>query len=934
METLAGQTIDRYQIQSLLGEGGMGAVYKAYDPRLARAVAIKVMHPFYASRPEFQERFLQEGRTAAHLDHPGIVKVHDSGQANGILYIVMEFIPGDNLRKMLNRMKAAGQEILVGEAAHLVRQVCLAIDYAHRLGVLYRDIKPDNIMIKDEPYEGLPYKPVLTDLGLAKLLEGIPITREGDSLGTPAYMSPEQAQGQTTDVRSDVYSLGILLYELALGRLPFEIKTLAEAIRYHTKEPPPSPRFVRPELPPALEGVILKALQKDPARRYQDARSMAGDIDEAVPLKTPEGAAETAAGEGAVSLITQFQPIPAEALPASMAKEFPSPPDNLAYDRIQILSTDKTIRTILVKSNSLLVGRDADSDILLDDMSVSRHHARIEFDGSQYRVIDLKSTNGVYQEGAKLLPGIPEVWTPGKTLQIGDHWLRLERSSRPYQHELEEKGTPPGVSTQVETISGSKRMAVLLEEANLKVDPGIGVVTHVTLQNQGQAAEAFRVSVLGLPPAWLNLPVTEAHLNPGEQQRFDLMICPPRAPESRVGNYPLTVRMTSRDVPGDAAEDHATLHLNPFYQFQAGLEPPNASGKEQAGYQVKLCNSGNTQMSFRLKAADVEAGCLFYFNPERVILPAGGEGFAELKVQAKSALPAGSSHSYRFTVEVVPEEAPETARQIEGSFVHGVVAEPGRGISEATASAREAGVSTNRQEDGQLKPPLPRISQEKVHERQSAEISITGFGKPGLIVGWFVMLGAWYLALTLVYRMFGGLICVDCIIGWFFKFFSLPDRFVYAIPRAIFFLIFGFMIGLGSGIALRIAERSFSFGKILLVVFGWLFVMMIPILQFTLLPIYPWNNFYQTLIGLVQGAIIGLIISLALRTTKTKLSASQVLTISLAWAVSRGIISSLGAFPEMDRRYPNTFIYFLPVIVGGSWTMIQIYLSRKKAAQS
>ena len=220
MEKLVGQTLNRYRIISLLGEGGMGAVFKGHDATLQRDVAIKVLHSHFARRPDFQDRFLQEARTAARLDHPNIVQVHDFGQDRTFLYIVMKFIPGDNLEKMLRDMRSQQKWILLSEACELIRQISHALDYAHRQGILHRDIKPGNIMIEPEPSAGLPYRPIVTDLGLAKLAEGGVATQDGTSMGTPAYMSPEQALGQATDARSDVYSLGILFFELVTGQLP------------------------------------------------------------------------------------------------------------------------------------------------------------------------------------------------------------------------------------------------------------------------------------------------------------------------------------------------------------------------------------------------------------------------------------------------------------------------------------------------------------------------------------------------------------------------------------------------------------------------------------------------------------------------------------------------------------------------------------------
>jgi serine/threonine protein kinase len=193
MTELVGRTIGRYKICKLLGEGGMGAVFRAHDPTLQRDVAVKVLYPHLARQPGLQERFLQEARAAARLDHPGIVKVFDSGREQSLLYIVMEYVAGANLRQSLDDLRAQGDWISMTEAVELVRRVSLALDHAHRHGVLHRDVKPGNIIIKPEESGNLPSQPVLTDLGLAKLLEGQPLTRQGTSMGTPAYMSPPRS---------------------------------------------------------------------------------------------------------------------------------------------------------------------------------------------------------------------------------------------------------------------------------------------------------------------------------------------------------------------------------------------------------------------------------------------------------------------------------------------------------------------------------------------------------------------------------------------------------------------------------------------------------------------------------------------------------------------------------------------------------------------
>jgi len=285
-----GQTIDRYKVVARLGEGRLGTVLKAHDPTLQRDVAIKLIDLNTLGQPDAAEKLLQRARTAARLDHPNLIKVHDFGRLDGLLYVVMDYLPGGNLRQLLGDLRANNQWLPLAEAVGLIRQVSLALDYVSRQGAPLRGVKPSDIMLKPEASEGLPFRPVLTSLGLSGESEGewLPAA---ERVETPAYAywSPEQTLGEAIDARGQVYSLGVLLYELAVGWQPFPVKTISEAVRAHGRSAPPAPRARRADLPVPLEGVILRALEKDPAARYPDPAALVQALDEVQALIAASG---------------------------------------------------------------------------------------------------------------------------------------------------------------------------------------------------------------------------------------------------------------------------------------------------------------------------------------------------------------------------------------------------------------------------------------------------------------------------------------------------------------------------------------------------------------------------------------------------------------------------------------------------------------------
>jgi serine/threonine protein kinase len=646
LEEMDRKNLGRYTIIKRLGGGGMGAVYKGRDVTLNRDVAIKVMHPHIASRPNFRERFLQEARVAAHLDHPSIVQVYDFGQDNNLLYIVMEYIAGPNLESMLRDMRAQKKWIVLSEAVELVRQVSLALNYAHEQGVLHRDIKPANIMIEPVRSGQLAYRPVLTDLGLAKLTEGGMVTEDGVSMGTPAYMSPEQALGKQTDRRSDVYSLGVLLYELATGRAPFPIKSLTEAIRYHTQEQPPSPRSIRPDLPAGLEQVILKAMAKNPDDRYATAEAFAEALEATTDAVTQVNAGPTEM-EGAESLITNYQKSIVEERGPSLMDEF-AQPSSFSQDRIQVLGPDKRTTSVPVKHPSMTIGRSGENDLVLDDSKVSRQHARIEYDNGTYKVTDLNSSNGTFLANTRLLPGVPEAWMPNQALRLGDHWLRVVRA----QTEGTVGGNMPHqtyTSDQFQTSMGNQ-VGIFLEDKQLSVEPGGSLTIQVVVLNQSSLVDQFRVNLEGVPERWVKVTPEEASLMPGEQAPVNVIIQPPRSASSRAGRYPVSLKVTSKESPNQVAEERATLTLGAFSQFTSEMQPQKLRSGQTA--QITVSNNGNTHDTFTLTHSDRGEELVFMPSKSQLRVPEGQSAAAKFKVQSRQRRFIGSEKTYAFTSQV------------------------------------------------------------------------------------------------------------------------------------------------------------------------------------------------------------------------------------------------------------------------------------------
>ena len=669
MESLIGKTLGNYRIESVIGTGGMGQVFRAVHIHLAREAAIKVLHANLATEPGFQARFLKEARAIASLKHPNIVAVHDFGEQAGSLYLVMELIDGGSLRQLLLAQTTAQAGLPLWTGMDLVRQTADGLALAHAQGMVHRDIKPDNLLLSDT----LGGNPVIkiTDFGLVRLAESGTMTATGMVLGTAAYMSPEQCQGVELDGRSDLYSLGVVLYEVATGYVPFQAKTLSAAVYNHVQVAPPPPRTVRPGLPPELDQIILRCLAKRPEERYGSAAELSSA------LRT------VLANQATIKphYVPAWQPAPEQpettVVQPKGRREAQAPPSSLGLDsvlptasgvpRIRLHDqSGKVLQKLDLTAAGVTIGRATDNSLFYDSTELSRNHLRIQLEGQRVTVTDLGSSNGTYMEGVRLLPQVPQVWEGSQPLRLGSSlWLALEPAS-----------TPNEPATVGPRSSRSNQIGVALDSKTLALIPGQPARCKVTLVNLEEIVDHISLAVAGVPEEWVEGTGKEVQLNPGAQATVLLTILAPQEPASRAGDYQVTISVRSRENPGDSGTVEATWTVLPFAAMSVGISPLKASGRKQANYQVNLRNEGNAAGEFELSGFDEEGDLAFLFaadtpSPQAKLslgLDAGGESSTSLNVR-KGRRWIGAAQPYRFSVRAGARKVKEP-QQATAKFIH------------------------------------------------------------------------------------------------------------------------------------------------------------------------------------------------------------------------------------------------------------------------
>ncbi len=664
MSNLVGKIIGHYRLDAFVGDGGMGTVYRAYDTNLERTVALKLMHAHYARQPEFQARLTQEAKTAAQLDHPSIVRIYDFGESEEGLFIAMEYISGGNLRAHLRRLQERRQLLPLKQSLQIGFQMAEALDYAHRQGVIHRDMKPGNIILKplsrpDEPGEQ-PFRAVLTDFGLVKLVEGGSLTRTGTTLGTPTYMSPEQCEGLTLDGRTDLYSLGVVLYELLTNQLPFQFKSLSEAMATHMRgEMPHSVRAIRSDLPPILDPILTKLLAKAASDRYQSGQALSNALRSAM-IALDEAPTQVMAGE--TPQANNDADNPADEPPQGYQLEIKTPGRDSSFAALS--------------RPTITIGRNADNDIVLPAEGVSRYHTRLQAAHGGWAVVDLGGVNGTWLGDRKLEPNFSTTLKPGDNLRIGPYQLMLvgpateEPPTIPQAQapidgfQAQAPGTPPLPPSELPTnvrqtvpYDGPKAqdpsdapIQLFLARDTISVEPGRREEIAVEIANRSQQDDRVNLRVFGVPSEWVELPDSFVDVPAGDAITIPIVFQPPRRAGTSAGRQRVRIELNSQKFRRIHSAVSVNLLLGTFEDFTVKMAPRNL--KLPGIVTLTLQNTGNAPAEYSVVGRESSNHIQFQGERGRIRLLPDQAATVDLQLESRSQSWFGSYETFGFEIEV------------------------------------------------------------------------------------------------------------------------------------------------------------------------------------------------------------------------------------------------------------------------------------------
>jgi hypothetical protein len=545
--------------------------------------------------------------------------------------------------------------------------------------VVHRDIKPSNVLIQrleiPDREKDPPLRAVVTDFGLAKLLEGGVDTKTGELMGTYGFMSPEQCLQKGLDGRSDIYSLGVMLYQLTTGQLPFDIKSPVDAVMKHLNEVPPAPCSVSPNLPESIEAIILKAIAKMPEDRYQKAEEMVLALRDAAQELTDNDLTKYAGQRTELSLVTHLQDVAADIEPSRMGLDLTP---LASKDQLVIAQKDHNPYSIPLDKQQLTIGRSSDSDIILDHPDVSRQHARLERGSKGWQIIDLKSTNGSYLNNTLLLANVPEVFSGDKTLRIGPFFIHLRDAKEqvaPIRGALLPTGiSQPAVDDGTHLTSSTGQIGMTLRSPSVEVQPGNRVEVQVDLFNQGNLVDQFKLRINGLPPTWVSIPQAAAELMPGSTSTLTISVHPPDNSSAKAGTYPYTLTAESTAVPGESVTASGQVTNRSFERFSIDLHPSKVS--HGGSSRVTIHNEGNIDGIYSLVGRDPAYDIQFTGEQGRIRIPAGGTIVQHLSLRARNRSLLGSKRTLPFEVQVRASSGSASGNSIPKTVTGQMIVQP------------------------------------------------------------------------------------------------------------------------------------------------------------------------------------------------------------------------------------------------------------------
>lgn len=660
---LVGTRIKNYRIDRFVGQNNLAAVYKATELPLDRVVALKIMHPNLAADDARKQRFLQEARMLSRLDHPNIVRVLSYDNVDNELFMVQEFVAGNSMRRYIVETRQSGKQISVRDAVQMVMQIADGLHYAHQQGMIHRSMKPENLVLRQSAVIGpiVNYTPVMTDFSVAQYSESGDIFITDKPEMEYAYLSPEVCLGERVDIRTNIYELGVILYELLVGQPPFQPRSIAEAIRMHTHDRIRLPSDTRADVHDDLEKVLLRMLDKNPNNRFQTAIDVARALQRTSTVAPEEGAVSAADPSVVVDdLMTALMPKP---IPDSMPRPTRVPSfGGSRVDQLVFYSEDSPTRVVPFDKPVLTVGRASDQDIVLNGDKISRRHVRIERGlGDVYRVIDLGSKNGTFLGDYKLVRGVAETWDRAESLRIGNFWVRVEsplkpeesngRGPGPYDTRTNAEETPAPIQVVVKPLEPEK-IGVVVGSASLTVTPGSTISLPVEVINRSDVVDHFRVEALGLPAGWVTQPSQALYLLPNTRDSTSITFHPPMSSASAAGGHAVEIRVSARAQGISSSAQQVALEVTPYYTFTTDIDPQRLNRRGRCELVIK--NTGNTVAKYSLQTRDREQMVRFDAAGKQYTLAPGQTEYVPIRVWPSRRHWFGQTKILPFEVQVIP----------------------------------------------------------------------------------------------------------------------------------------------------------------------------------------------------------------------------------------------------------------------------------------